>query len=207
MTIPTMQEALKLFDETLRQRCEQSSRFEFGISKNFRIHSAMVAVCAEMIASRIPEIDGQKAYIMGLFHDYGKLTYDYERSDKFHGLEGYKVLNKLGYDELARICLTHTFYEQELNIKEYASYNPSEMRKCRKLLQEVAFDDYDRLIQLCDRLSIGVNYNLKERMKYLQNTYKIPTVQLKKKYREALKLKSYFDSKCGCDIYKLLGVN
>ena len=91
--------------------------------------------------------------------------------------------------------------------RKYASYNPSEMRKCRKLIQEVPFDDYDRLIQLCDRLSIGVNYNLKERMKYLQNTYKIPTVLLKKKYREALKLKSYFDAKCGCDIYKLLGVN
>ena len=71
----------------------------------------------------------------------------------------------------------------------------------------ILIDDYDRLIQLCDRLSIGVNYNLKERMKYLQNTYKIPTVLLKKKYREALKLKSYFDAKCGCDIYKLLGVN
>lgn len=207
MTMPTMQEALKLFEDTLKQRCAQSSRFEFGIAKKFRIHSAMVAVCAEMIASRLPEIDGQKAYIMGLFHDYGKLTYDYERSDKFHGLEGYKALNKLGFDELARICLTHTFYEQELNIKEYASYNPLEMRKCRKLLQEVPFDDYDRLIQLCDRLSIGVNYNLKERMKYLQNTYKIPTSLLKKKYREALKLKSYFDAKCGCDIYKLLGVN
>lgn len=207
MTMPTMQQALKLYEETMRKRCAESSRFELGRSKGERIHAAMVAVAAQMIASRLPDIDGEKAYIMGLFHDFGKLVYNDEMSDKFHGLEGYKYLHKLGYDELARISLTHTFYEQELNLKEYAGYNPSEMRKCKKLLQEVPFDDYDRLIQLCDRLSVGVTLNIKQRIFNIRNNYKIPPLLVKKKYREALKLKKYFDKRCGCDIYKLLGVD
>lgn len=207
MTMPTMQQALKLYEETMQKRCDQSSRFEFGHSKGMRIHAAMVAVSAEIIASRLPHIDGQKAYLMGLFHDFGKLTYQDELSEKFHGLEGFKALNKLGYDELARISLTHTFYEQELELKDYASYNPTEMRKCKKLIKEVPFDDYDRLIQLCDRLSVGINYNLKQRMIFIRQNYKIPMTLVKKKYREALKLKKYFDEKCCCDVYKLLGVN
>lgn len=207
MTMPTMQQALKLYEETMQRRCDQSSRFEFGRSKGMRIHAAMVAVSAEIIASRLPHIDVQKAYLMGLFHDFGKLTYQDELSEKFHGLEGYKALNKLGYDELARISLTHTFYEQELELKDYASYSSIEMRKCKKLIKEVPFDDYDRLIQLCDRLSVGINYNLKQRMIFIRQNYKIPMTLVKKKYREALKLKKYFDEKCGCDVYKLLGVN
>jgi len=206
MTMPTMKEALKLYEETMEKRCEESSRFKFGRAKGQRIHSAMVAVCAEIIASRIPEIDGQKAYMMGLFHDFGKLIYKDEVSNKFHGLEGYKALKNLGYDELARISLTHTFYEQELNLKEYSSYNPWELRKCKKLMKELPFDDYDRLIQLCDRLAVGVTYNIKERIKFIQETYRLPMPLIKKKYREALMLKKYFDEKCGCDIYKLLGV-
>ncbi len=207
MTIPTMKEALKLYEEAIEKRCEESSRFKFGRAKGQRIHSAMVAVCAEIIASRLPDIDGQKAYMMGLFHDFGKLVYNDEVSDKFHGLEGYKVLTELGYDELARINLTHTFYQQELNPREYTSYNPWELRRCKHLLKTLPFNDYDRLIQLCDRLAVGVTYNIKQRIQFIQDTYRLPTALAKKKYREALLLKKYFDEKCGCDIYKLLGVN
>ncbi len=64
------------------------------------------------------------------------------------------------------------------------------MRHCKQLLNKLPFDDYDRLIQLCDRLSVGVTYNIKERMKFIQNTYRLPVALVKKKYREALLLKS-----------------
>ena len=74
MTMPTMQQALKLYEETMRKRCAESSRFELGRSKGERIHAAMVAVAAQMIASRLPDIDGEKVYIMGLFHDFGTQT-------------------------------------------------------------------------------------------------------------------------------------
>ena len=73
-----------------------------------------------------------------------------------------------------------------------SSYNPWEMRHCKQLLNKLPFDDYDRLIQLCDRLSVGVTYNIKERMKFIQNTYRLPVALVKKKYREALQLKKYF---------------
>ncbi len=207
MTMPTMKQALKLYDEAMNERCLNSSRFKFGRAKGERIHAAMVAIAAQMIASRLPDIDGEKAYMMGLFHDFGKLVYDDETSDKFHGLEGYRVLKKLGYDELARINLTHTFYEQNLNPEEYASYNALELEKCKRLLRKMPFNDYDRLIQLCDRLSVGVTLNIKQRILNIRNNYKLSPLLVKKKYREALELKQYFDKKCGCDIYELLGVN
>lgn len=67
MTMPTMQQALKLYEETMRKRCAESSRFELGRSKGERIHAAMVAVAAQMIASRLPEIDGEKPILWGYF--------------------------------------------------------------------------------------------------------------------------------------------
>ena len=204
--MPTIQQALKLYDDMMKKRCQESSRFEVGRAKKERIHAAMVAVAAQMIASKIPEIDGEKAYIMGLMHDCGKLLYDDELSNQFHGLVGYKYLRDLGYDELARISLTHTFYEQELKLNDYANLDAKEMRKSRILLRQVAFDDYDRLIQLCNRLSVGVVLDVKKRFVELENTYRLPKKLIFQKYREALKLKYYFDKKCGCDVFRLLGV-
>lgn len=68
MTMLTMQQALKLYEETMRKRCAESSRFfELGRSKGERIHAAMVAVAAQMIASRLPDIDGEKPILWGYF--------------------------------------------------------------------------------------------------------------------------------------------
>ena len=207
MTCPGMKETLEIYEQTLRERCNNSSRFACGRAKGCRIHNAMVALCAEMIASKLPDIDGQKAYILGLLHDFGKLVYDDEFSDKFHGIEGCRFFLEKGWDEPARICLTHSFPDKNIKYSEYPGYSARELRKCKMLLAKIDYDDYDRLIQLCDMLVVGINFtNVKERINFIRNNYKLPLIALKKKYRQALKLKRYFDEKCGCDIYKLLGV-
>ena len=103
MTCPSIKQALDLFDEGLAAMRKEQQRFAFYYEKSFRSHCCLVACCAEMIASRIDSIDGQKAYILGLLHDYGKMVRDADNKEYFHGLTGYYEMKRLGFDDVARV--------------------------------------------------------------------------------------------------------
>lgn len=208
MNMPTMQEALKLFDEGMLQLAQSHPRYPLSILSTYRSHATLVAFCAEIIASKLPDLDCRQAYILGLLHDYGKFIIIEENGKDFHGISGYQALLKMGYDDAARICLTHSFPNKDFEAREYNSYPKAEVIKVKKLLKNIEYNDYDRLIQLADLFTTGIGIiNIKERMLFIQNKYQISPLAIKKKYRVALKLKAYFDNKCDCDIYKLLGVS
>lgn len=68
------------------------------------------------------------------------------------------------------------------------------------------YDDYDKLIQLCDALSFpdGPVYIEKRLVDVvMRRGFNDLTVQ---KWKAFFELKEYFDSKTGTDIYKLLNV-
>lgn len=202
-----MQEALKLFDNGMQNLAQTHPHLPPSILNTYRTHATLVAFCAEIIASKIPELDCRDAYILGLLHDYGKLVIVEEKGKDFHGISGYEALLKMGYDDSARICLTHSFPNKDFAISDYASYPKTEIIKAKKLLNNIEYNDYDRLIQLSDMFTTGIGIiNLKDRMLFLQDKYHISPLIIKQKYRTALKLKAYFDEKCDCDIYKLLGI-
>ena len=68
-------------------------------------HSYNVARVAEKIANEC-SLDGNLAYIFGLLHDIGR----YEGITGLrHIYSGYKFLNEKGYNNIAKICLTHSF--------------------------------------------------------------------------------------------------
>lgn len=205
MTFPDMNQALELFEAGIVKMRTEQPRFAFYAEKLYRSHCCLVACCAEIIASRLEDIDGRKAYILGLLHDYGKMISDAENLELFHGLTGYRTLMKMGFDEAARICLTHTFPNKDFKLSEYGY---PEMRKTKNILTKIEFDDYDCLIQLCDLLVNGLGFvKIKDRMLFVKNKYRLSSLVIKKKYREALLLKKYFDRRCGCDVYQLLGIN
>ena len=66
-----------------------------------------------------------------------------------------------GYDDCARICLTHSFPYKDIH-----SYNgqndctAEETEFIKSFLDNIEYDDYDRLIQLCDALALpdGATY-------------------------------------------------
>lgn len=51
-------------------------------------------------------MDVKKAYIIGLLHDIGR---KFGIKHFAHISDGYKYMMSLGYDEVAKICLTHSF--------------------------------------------------------------------------------------------------
>lgn len=200
MTIPTLNEAFRLIDE--------ADKAFYQILKPpavpLRIHSLTVAGCAFAIASYCSDLDAEKAFVLGLLHDYGRIICDESR---FHGLTGYQLLKEKGYEQAAQICLTHTFLIQNFSASDYASYNQQDIAETISLLQKLNYTDYDRLIQLSDMLTTGTGLtNPKARMKYIVAKYNIPFSVIKKQFKDTYRLKQYFDKKTGHDIYKLLGI-
>ena len=72
-------------------------------------HSRAAAHCAERIARECGDLDSGKAYIVGLLHDIGR---KFGVRHLGHVSDGYSYMMSLGYDEAAKICLTHSFDDQ-----------------------------------------------------------------------------------------------
>lgn len=66
------------------------------------------------------------------------------------------------------------------------------------------YDDYDRLIQLCDAISLPDGACIMEkRLVDVALRHGLPEFTLKK-WRAFMETKEYFDELCGCNVYSLL---
>jgi len=202
MTLPTLEQAHQI----VAGLASEINALHINKANSFG-HYLRVAQNAQELAKRLPHLNHEKAYIMGLVHDYGQAD---EARDKkhFHGLIGYQKLLALGYDEAARACLVHSFFEWETITPEcYHSYDRDAIIQCAGLLSQSPFDDYDRLVHLADLMAVGHNLvTIDVRFEYLAATYRINERMIQQKYFMACKLKNYFDFLCGQDVYDILGV-
>lgn len=163
-------------------------------------HSRVTAQCAERIARECEGMDSQKAYVLGLLHDIGR---KFGVKHLGHVYDGYQYMLKLGFDEVAKICLTHSFSVQ--NIHDYIGrfdIEDNEIEELKEALASVEYDDYDRLIQLCDSIAGAEGVmNIEDRMSDVKNRYgRYP----KEKWDKNIELKEYFSGKTGKDLYEIV---
>ena len=162
-------------------------------------HCRTAARCAEKIAAAAG-LDREKAYVLGLLHDIGRKFGVYHIP---HIYNGWKYMLELGYDAAARVCLSHSF-----STPDYSTYignydlPEDKLEEMRLSLSELVYDDYDRLIQLCDCLAgNGVVVDMEARMADVKHRYgEYP----QKKWDNNMALKAYFEAKCGVDIYEVV---
>lgn len=159
-------------------------------------HSRVVAKCAEIIASKCGDLDPEKAYVLGLLHDIGRRS---GISGLKHIYDGYTYLSELGYPCVAKICLTHSFSIQD--ISDYigkTDVTPNQLNEIKQLLSEAVYDDYDRLIQLCDALGMSTGaVPLEVRMGDVKSRYgSYP----REKWDKNISLLHYFSVKADADI-------
>ena len=163
-------------------------------------HSKVVAFCAERIANACEGMDGEKAYVLGLLHDVGR---KFGVKHFGHIYDGYTYMLELGYEDVARICLTHSFSIQK--IEDYIGnfdVTKEQQKVVEDALNEVVYDDYDRLIQLCDAIAGAQSVlGIEERMEDIRSRYgSYP----REKWESNMELKKYFEEKAGKDIYELV---
>jgi HD superfamily phosphodiesterase len=164
-------------------------------------HGRTAARAAQTIALKCG-MDGNTAYVLGLLHDIGR----YEgKTGLRHVYAGYNLMNEKGYTSNARICLTHSFPNKD--IKSFFGDNDctkDETKKINKQLKRYEYDDYDRLIQLCDAISFPYGIGILEvRLVNVARRYNMLNKRTLKKWNAFFEIKTYFDHKCGVNIYNL----
>ena len=114
-------------------------------------HNKTAAMCAKCIAEKCEGMDADAAYVMGLLHDIGRRE---GIMDMRHIFAGYQFMMSLGYEDSARICLTHSYPYKDVHA--YNGQNDcseEETEFIASFINSVEYNDYDRLIQLCDAIS------------------------------------------------------
>ncbi len=165
-------------------------------------HSYVVAHAAQKIAEKCIGLDADKAYVLGLLHDIGR--YAGVTSVK-HIYDGYKLMKREGHDEVAQICLTHSYPLH--NFKWYVGgANDCSEAETAELVEELGkavYSDYDRLIQLCDSLASAEGVCLMEK-RLLDVAMRYGVKPHSQAYwQEMFKIRDDFSNKIGGSIYAL----
>ncbi|MBN1231257.1 MAG: HD domain-containing protein [Anaerolineales bacterium] len=165
-------------------------------------HSYYTGMAAREIADRIPEMDSEKAFILGYLHDIGRR---FGKTGMRHGLDGYTFMYQQGFQDAARVCLSHCFVTKHISdVLGEKDCTPDEETFIQKWLDSNEFDLYDRLIQLCDCLALPHGYVLIEkRMVDVALRYGTPSI-LQRKWQKILENKTDFDERIGKSIYTVL---
>ena len=165
-------------------------------------HSLFAAAAAKNIATKTEMLNPEKAEVLGMLHDIGRR---FGVTHIKHTVDGYKFCQHLGYGSAAKICLTHSFPTR--NIKEYfgaIDCSKESYSFLKSFIENTEYDDYDKLIQLCDTLALPSGFCLLEKrmvdvaLRYGVNEYIIP------KWKAVFKIKNYFEENINCSIYSLL---
>lgn len=164
-------------------------------------HSENVAVAARNIARLVPGLDENKAYICGLLHDIGRRV-GVVNIPK-HVYEGYKYCMEKGWDEVARISMTHSYFFMEDDFKyEPTTFEEQEIK--RYILSCGGADEYDRLIQICDSLATDYGFVILEK-RFVDVTRRYGIMENYIKGWDVLfDIKEEIEKKIGCSIYEVL---
>lgn len=165
-------------------------------------HSINAGMAAKQIAGKCSGMNPEKAFALGALHDIGR------REGIFymrHIIEGYNYASEQGWEEVARVCLTHSFPLPDIATDiQKADITGEQYKFLGDYLKSAVYDDYDKLVILCDCLANSKGFCILERrMVDVARRYGIfeHTLDRWDKYFE---LKEYFENKTGCSIYSLL---
>jgi Predicted HD superfamily hydrolase len=165
-------------------------------------HSMSAGLNAKLIADKIDTLDSNQAYVMGLLHDIGRRE---GIKSIMHIIDGYNYMMSIDQKEIARICLTHSYPIQDINTY-FGAFDCTEEQKdfLSCFIKNAVYDDYDRLIQFCDAISLPNGACIMEkRLIDVALRHGLPDFTIQK-WRAYFELKKYFDKLCDCNVYTLL---
>lgn len=169
----------------------------------FHNHVYGVALLAKEVAARIKGLNPERAYVMGLMHDAGKIREEFEK--RFHGIIGYELLKDEDC-EAARASLLHMFGFDEFPVYEKAAKmffdNQDDYDFVCDYAAQNPLNDYDRLIQMADAMADkrGLVTMEQRAADYVARYHKPVSAEM---FGSRMALKKYFDKKTGGDVYSL----
>lgn len=165
-------------------------------------HSRYVAEACKNIASRCQDLSSEQAYLFGLLHDIGRYA---GVSSERHLIDGYRYCMERGWEKAAQICISHGFMIQDIHtsIGKF-DVSDADYRFMKRFVANAVYDDYDRLVQLCDALALPTGFCLLEK-RFVDVTirYGVHPATIDR-WKKILELKERFEERIGGSIYALL---
>lgn len=165
-------------------------------------HSYNVALAAKYIAEACGSLKADRAYINGLLHDIGRRN---GVSALKHTIDGYDYAMSKGWEEVARICLTHSFPVKDIKADMAKRDVTEEQYQFMKhYIENIEYDDYDKLIILCDALADAQGFCILEK-RFIDTTrrYGICPYTVER-WNQTYTYKAYFEEMIGASVYTLL---
>lgn len=165
-------------------------------------HSRYVAEACKNIALECNDLSAEQAYLFGLLHDIGRYA---GISSERHLIDGYRYCMERGWEKAAQICISHAFMIQDIDtsIGKF-DISDADYRFMKEFVANAVYDDYDRLVQLCDALATPTGFCLLEkRFVDVSIRYGVHPATIDR-WKKILEIKKLFEKQIGCSIYTLL---
>lgn len=190
---------MKLDRKTAEKELERAGRMNPG---KWVDHSRFVAQACERIAGLCSGMSADEAYCFGLLHDIGR--YAGVSSEK-HLIDGYRFCMERGWEKAAQICISHAFMIQDIRTS-IGTFDVSEeeYRFMDDFIRNAVYDDYDRLVQLCDSLALSDGFCILEK-RFVDVALRYATVPvMAKRWKKILEIREMFEKKTGVSVYQVL---
>lgn len=190
---------MELNCQTAEIELERAARLNPG---KWAEHSRFVALACKNIAAQCQDLSPDQAYCFGLLHDIGR--YAGVTSEK-HLIDGYRFCMERGWEKAAQICISHAFMIQDIKTSiGIFDISHEEYLFMEDFIKNAVYDDYDRLVQLCDALALPTGFCLLEkRLVDAALRYGTPPVTVER-WKKILEIKDLFNQKINGSIYELL---
>ncbi len=165
-------------------------------------HCIYVAIAAGRIAEKLG-LDADYAIALGYTHDIGR-----KLSHPNHTIVGYEYMIEAGFEEEARICLTHSFIDNDINNSAggvpRGTYNGQKRYDyMNNYLVRTPVNAYDNIVQMCDLFCLETGFTTVEhRMLDItrrKGVYDNSLAHLNK----TMELKGRLEQAMGCSLYDL----
>jgi len=165
-------------------------------------HARYVALACRNIAEHCPHLEEETAFLYGLLHDIGRHA---GISSERHLIDGYRFCMARGWEKAAQICITHAFMIPDIETAIGVFDMPEEDKDfLAGFLKNAVYDDYDRLMILCDALGEAAGFCILEK-RFVDVTRRNGvhpfTVE---RWNRTFEYKEYFETTIGRSVYGLL---
>src|SRR5690606_22066361 len=123
MRIPSREEALELLSEARRLNPTPWADHALNVARVAEAIATRVAAADRAAGAESASLDPDVAFVLGVLHDIGRRE---GVTRMRHTIDGYRHLMALGFDDAARVCLTHSFPMEDVKHVKTSAAGPTE---------------------------------------------------------------------------------